>query len=617
MANVDLTIEICGMSGDGTIAAGGILNEAMSKAGFSVLAFDSYPAEIRGFGRCVTLSRFGDEERMALSDKTHVLISLDDKQSQSRIPFLAREAVVLFDNKPSSYVDASASIAAHVEPDVRLFGMPFADLAAAASGSTRGRNLTALGGFAALFGISPDFFREVIRKKFGGKGEKVLDANLKSFDAGHRFALEEFKTDLIPPILPLEKARPEPVEGGGTGVPVHPPLIKGSGGDLSAERAVEEKILISGNEAIARGALDAGLKLYFGYPITPATPIMEYLAKALPQRGGKLVQMEDEIASIGAVLGSFFAGKRAMTATSGPGFALMTELITHGVMSETPAVIIDAQRGGPATGLPTKTEQSDLHAAVFGGPGDSARIVIAPTNVLECYRYTLMSFQLAEKYQTPVIVLSDFYLNNRVENVRLPDVSEGERADCNVYPKEENRGRYQRYTLTESGISPRAVPGMEGFLFSATGLEHTERGTPDYSPENHVKMTEKRHRKIWGALPDLPEPLEFSAGGALDVGVIAWGSMFGSAVEAAAAARRQGMNVGALKITSMFPYHAAIIREFMDRCQLILIPELNYEGQLANLIGHLHRKDVVRLNRTPGMPMPPSMILDKVKSMIG
>ena len=587
MTHVDLTVEICGMSGDGTIAAGGILNEAMSKAGFSVLAFDSYPAEIRGFGRCVTLSRFGVEEMAALSDKTHVLISLDDKQSQSRIPFLAKEAVVLFDNRPPSYVDASTSIAAHVEPDVRLFGMPFGDLAAAASGSTRGRNLTALGGFAALFGISPDFFHGVIRKKFGGKGEKVLEANLKSFEAGHGFALEEFKGDLIPPIRE----------------------------DLPEEG--EEKILLSGNEAIARGALDAGLMLYFGYPITPATPIMEYLAKELPQRGGKLVQMEDEIASIGAVLGSFFAGKRAMTATSGPGFALMTELITHGVMSETPAVIIDAQRGGPATGLPTKTEQSDLQAAVFGGPGDSARIVIAPTNVLECYRYTLRSFQLAEKYQTPVIVLSDFYLNNRVENVKLPEVSKEDRADGNVYPGEADRGRYERYRPTESGISPRAVPGMEGFLFSATGLEHTERGTPDYSPENHMKMTEKRHRKIWSALPDLPEPREFSAGGRLDVGVIAWGSTFGSAMEAAALARKQGLKVGALKMTSIFPLHGEIIRAFMDRCEEVLIPELNYEGQLANLIGCLHRKDVVRLNRTPGMPMPPSVIFDKVKSIIG
>lgn len=586
MAAVDLTIEICGMSGDGTIAAGGILNEAMSRAGLSVLAFDSYPAEIRGFGRCVTHSRVGDQEMRALSDKTHVLISLDDKESQSRIPFLAKEAVVLFDSKPPSYVEEGTSIAAHAEPDARLFGMPFSDLAAAASGSTRGRNLTALGGFAAIFGVPPRHFQDVITKKFRGKGDKVLDANLKSFDAGYRYASETF-TERERPALSL----PEPEK--------------------------EERILISGNEAVARGALDAGLKLYFGYPITPATPIMEYLAKTLPERGGRVVQMEDEIASIGAVLGGFFAGKRAMTATSGPGFALMTELITHGVMSETPAVIINAQRGGPATGLPSKTEQSDLQAAVFGGPGDSARIVIAPTNVKECYEFTLMSFQLAERYQTPVIVLTDFFLNNRVEKVNLTAASAAQRADWNLYPGESSSGRYERYKVTESGISPRAIPGTEGYLFDATGLEHTEKGRPDYSSEIHSKMTEKRHRKIQGALKDLPEPLEFSSGETMDVGVIAWGSTFGSALDAVLTAQREGMKVGALKVMSLFPYHAEAIRAFMKKCKAILIPELNYEGQLANLIGHLYGKDVVRLNRTTGMPMSSTLILEKVKGIIG
>jgi 2-oxoglutarate ferredoxin oxidoreductase subunit alpha len=586
MARVDLTIEICGMSGDGTIAAGGILNEAMSRAGLSVLAFDSYPAEIRGFGRCVTHSRVGDQEMRALSDKTHVLISLDDKESQSRTPFLAKEAVVLFDSKPPSYVEEGTSIAAHVEPDARLFGMPLSDLAAAASGSTRGRNLAALGGFAAIFGVPPRPFQDVITKKFKGKGEKVLDANLKSFDAGYRYASETFK-ERERPALTL----PEPEK--------------------------EEKILISGNEAVARGALDAGLKLYFGYPITPATPIMEYLARTLPERGGKVMQMEDEIASIGAVLGSFFAGKRAMTATSGPGFALMTELITHGVMSEIPAVIINAQRGGPATGLPSKTEQSDLQAAVFGGPGDSSRIVIAPTNVKECYEFTLMSFQLAERYQTPVIVLTDFFLNNRVEKVKTLGVSEAQRADWNLYPDESSRGRYERYRITESGISPRAIPGTEGFLFDATGLEHTEKGRPDYSSEIHSKMTEKRHRKIQGALKDLPEPLEFSSGETMDVGVIAWGSTFGSALEAVLRAQREGMKVGALKVMSLFPYHAEAIRGFMKKCKAILIPELNYEGQLANLIGHLYGKDVVRLNRATGMPMSSSLIFDQVRTMVG
>jgi len=587
MAGIDLTVEVCGMSGDGTIAAGGILNEAMSRQGYSALAFDSYPAEIRGFGRCVTRSRFGDRPKLALTDRTNALISLDDEQSRSRIPFLAEDAVVLFDDKPPSYVEENKSIAAHVEPTMTLYGAPFADLAAKAAGSARGRNLTALGVFAAVFGASPDVFREVITGKFAPKGEKVLRANLKSFDAGYEYALETFSKRLLN---------------------TAPPLRRTDG---------SRKVLTSGNTAIAEGALAAGVKLYFGYPITPATPIMEYLAKKLPERGGRVTQMEDEISSIGAVLGAFFAGTRAMTATSGPGFALMTELITHGVMSETPAVIIDAQRAGPSTGLPTKTEQSDLQAAVFGGPGDSPRIVIAPTDVAECFHYTAKAFQLAEKYQTPVIVLTDFFLDNRVENIEPPALEPEDARDGNIYPDASAKGAYRRYELTDSGISPRAVPGMEGFMFAATGLEHVERGTPDYTPANHMAMSQKRYRKIRSALADLPAPEEYAETGPLDVGVISWGSTFGAALEAVQDAQARGIRVGALKITSIYPYHEDVIRTFMRRCRKILIPELNFEGQLSGLIGHLDGTEIVRLTMATGVPMAPSVILKKIFEIVG
>jgi 2-oxoglutarate ferredoxin oxidoreductase subunit alpha len=586
MAGVDVTIEICGMSGDGTIAAGAILNEAVSMAGFSVLAFDSYPAEIRGFGRCVTQARIGDREMLALGDHTDVLISLDDEQSRSRVPGLSEDALVFFDNRPPSYVAEGHTIAAHVRPTNNLYGMPFADLAGAAAGSTRGRNLTALGGLAAVLGLPKEIFREVVRKKFLPKGEKVFEANAKSFDAGFDHAAKEFEDRLVGSLIPPQDAE------------------------------VGERVLMSGNTGIAQGALDAGVQFYFGYPITPATPIMEHLAKSLAERGGRVLQMEDEIASVGAVLGSFYAGKRAMTATSGPGFALMTELITHGVMAEIPAVIVNAQRGGPATGLPTKTEQSDLHAAVFGGPGDSARLVTAPTNVSECYTYTLRSFRIAEKYQIPIIVLTDFFLDNRVENVPVPLASEEEISDGNVYPDSSMSGRYQRFQDTESGISPRAVPGMEGYIFTATGLEHSEKGLPDYTQENHMRMSEKRHRKIRHALKDLPRPERFGGEGPLDVGVIAWGSTFGSALEAVQREREEGHNVGALKVTTIFPYHEEDIRAFMDQCGEILIPELNQEGQLANLIGHLHRKDVVRFNQVTGVPLSVAAIAERIEKLI-
>jgi len=586
MSDIDLTIEICGMSGDGTIAAGGLLNEALAGMGFSIMAFDSYPAEIRGFGRCVTRSRVGTEEMLALSDRTHVLISLDDEQSLSRLHLLAEGAMVFFDNRPPFYVEESQTIAAHVEPDIQLFGIPFGDLATGAAGTKRGRNLTALGALSGILGIPAEAFDKEIERKFAAKGDKVLQANLKSFGAGYDYVLNHFKERVTEQLKVAEEA-----EGG-------------------------LRVLLSGNEAIAKGALDAGLRLYFGYPITPATPIMEHLAKALPERGGKVVQMEDEISSIGAVLGSFFAGRRAMTATSGPGLALMTELITHGVMAEIPAVILDAQRGGPSTGLPTKTEQSDLQHAVFGGPGDSARIVIAPTNVAECYEYTLRSFQFAEKYQVPVIVLTDFFLDNRVEDILPPAAPDEDVQDWNVYPGETVKGSYRRFEITESGISPRAVPGMEGYIFGTTGLEHTEGGTPDYSPDIHMKMSEKRYRKIRHALNDLFPPKAFFAEDGLDVGVIAWGSTFGAALEAVKQARKKGIKTGALKVTTLFPFHEEAIRQFMGQCREVLIPELNFEGQLTNMIGYLHRKEIIRLTKATGTPMTASVILEKLEELV-
>jgi 2-oxoglutarate ferredoxin oxidoreductase subunit alpha len=224
---------------------------------------------------------------------------------------------------------------------------------------------------------------------------------------------------------------------------------------------------------------------------------------------------------------------------------------------------------------------------------------------------------MAEQYQTPVVVLTDFFLNNRVENIPPPRASEAERADGNVYPEPDSKFQYRRYAITESGISPRAIPGMEGFVFSATGLEHVEKGTPDYSPENHTKMTEKRYRKVKTALNDLYPPLEYSSGGKLDLGIIGWGSTFGSVLEAVQKLQKRGLNVGGLKITSIYPFHGQVIREFMGRCDDILIPELNHEGQLANLIDYLYEKDVVRLNQTTGLPFPVSLILEKSEEILG
>ena len=590
MEKLDITFGICGMSGDGIISAGKLLTHVLSEAGYSIMAFHSYPAEIRGFGRCVARCRVGVEKRLALASFTDVLISLNDEQSLTLVDTLKDDAVVLFDNHPPTRLKEGQTIAGRVQPETDLFGIPFGNLSGAAGATTiKGRNIVALGSLAALYGIDPDLFKRIIAHKFETKGERVVEINLRCFENGYRYVKDNFAGQM--PGLLTRRDR----------------------------ETNENRILISGTEAIGQAAVDVGCRLYFGYPITPATPLMELLAEKLPENGGWMVQMEDEIASIGAVLGSGFTGTRAMTATSGPGLALMTELITHGVMTEIPILIVDVQRAGPSTGLPTKTEQSDLQAAIFGGPGDTPRIVLAATDILDCYRLTLKSFQLAERYQTPVILLSDLFLNSRVENVALPAISPDDTADWNVYPDDCEKGPYHRFAITESGISPRSIPGTEGFMYTCSGLEQTVEGTPCYEPENHMTMSAKRYRKIQGALVDLPFPEEVFAeetgSGNLDVGVIAWGSTFGAALEAVQTARDSGLNAGILKIVSLYPYHADIIREFMDHCNQVLIPELNFEGQLANLIGHLCHQDIVRLARATGVPFTASVILENIETL--
>jgi len=243
--------------------------------------------------------------------------------------------------------------------------------------------------------------------------------------------------------------------------------------------------------------------------------------------------------------------------------------------------------------------------------------VLAPTNVAECYQLLVKSFQLAEKYQTPVILLTDFFLHNRVETVGQLRATDEEKASGNIFPDPAADDGYERFALTESGISPRALPGTEGFIHTVTGLEHTPRGVSDFGPANHQAMSDKRHRKMATALADMPLPLVFPESGELEVGVIAWGSSWGAALEAVNMARDKGMSVGALRITAIFPYHEEAIRSFMARCREVLFPELNHEGQLATLIGHLHGSGVRRLNRVTGLPLTAVEILAGIEEILG
>jgi len=581
----DIQFAIIGSAGDGTIAAGDILKRAMARLGYKVIAFDIYPAEIRGFGKCISRVRITTEQAYSLKRHSDVLISLDDSYAIPHVGEVRDYGAVIYESSPVARLAEGGHITAHIKPSQLPYGVQVRGISERATASARSRNIVVLGYLAGLYGIDPKAFREIIAAKFRTKAQAVTDQNTAAFDAGFETGKAVFKLDDI--VL---------------GPPLH-------------NKEAEKTTMMTGNGAVVRGCIDAGLDTFFGYPITPATTILERLAAELPKHGGRVLQTEDEISAIAATIGAGYAGARSATATSGPGLALMAEMLGLSVMGEVPSVVFVSQRGGPSTGLPTKTEQSDLNLAVFGGAGDAQRIVLAPTNVDGCYRTAGKAFEMAEQYQTPVVVLLDLYLSNRYETVVLPDKNPFSR---NLDKQMADGGAgYMRFADSDDHISPRAIPGQEGGMHTVTGLEHNQLGKPSDLPENHEAMNAKRHLKLEAALrhPDFTICKRFGDEGPVDVGVLGWGSTFGEILEAMFAAQDEGIRCSAMKVVMLSPLPKDQIAAFMDDCGTVLLPELNYEGQLANLVSGALGRPVTKLTRSTGSPMQVEEILAEIRRL--
>jgi 2-oxoglutarate ferredoxin oxidoreductase subunit alpha len=557
----------------------------MANAGYRVIAFDTYPAEIRGFGKCIARVRITSDPVYSLKAQSDVLISLNDGHAIPHVGEVRNFGSVIYESKPITELAEGEHISGHVRPGQIPYGLSARGLSERATGANRSRNMVVLGYLAGHYKMPCEVFHDAITSKFGTKGKTIIENSIAAFDAGVEEGRESYRFDLVKLNDP-------------------PP------------RKVREVAILTGNEAVVRGCLDAGIDVYFGYPITPATTIMEGLAKELPKRGKRMLQTEDEIAAISATLGAGFAGVRAATATSGPGLALMAEMLGLGVMAEVPAVVFVSQRGGPSTGMPTKTEQSDLNMAVYGGAGDAQRVVIAPTNVEGCYNCTGKAFEIAERFQTPVIVLLDLYLSNRFESVLF---SEDRSFNLDAGKRLQKRGnkRYRRFEITRSGISPRAIPGQAGGIHTATGLEHDEYGQPSYEPEVHSRMSEKRHGKLLRALkhPGVTQYKRFGDKGSIDVGLLAWGSTFGEVLEAMQLARKEGIRCAAMKVVMLSPLPVEPLNDFFNDSAEVLVPELNYEGQFANHVSGSLGRSVHRLNRVTGSPMQAAEILDAIRDL--
>ncbi|HLA39120.1 MAG TPA: 2-oxoacid:acceptor oxidoreductase subunit alpha, partial [Candidatus Glassbacteria bacterium] len=336
------------------------------------------------------------------------------------------------------------------------------------------------------------------------------------------------------------------------------------------------------NEAAAYGALLAGCTFFAGYPITPSSEIMEWLSEYLPAYGGTMIQTEDEIAALGMVLGASLAGAKAMTATSGPGISLMTELIGLASIAEIPCVIVNAQRVGPSTGIPTKSEQSDLMQAIFGGHGDSPRVVIAPADVADCFDVMREAFFVSEKYQIPVIVLSDGFIAQCKSSIHYPDLSmvrPWERAR----PKDISPENYKRYEYTKTGVTWMSIPGKDPHIYRAAGIEHNENGDPTSEFSVHEQMNDKRYRKLKFIAEEVNFMRHYGPEDA-KVGVITWGSCKGPVREAIEILNAEGHAVKALVPQVLFPLNVKRVNQFFKSLDKLLVVELSYSKQFLNCL---------------------------------
>lgn len=578
MALPDITLQLAGESGEGVISGGDILTAGAARSGYWALTFRTYPAEIKG-GPCMFQVRIGAQRIRSIGNQTDLLVCFNQEGFDLQHGTVGEAGIVIADAESAKVSDEFAG---------RAFEVPFSQIAEEAGGSRRGKNMVVVGAVCGLLDLDTTQIEALILQRYAHKGD-VGEANIASLKAGERHAREN-----LPAVCNVDKpGEPE-----------------------------RERMLLSGNQAIVAGALHSGLSYFGGYPITPASDILESLAARLPRHGGSVIQTEDEIAALASVLGASFAGAKAATATSGPGLSLMSELLGLAGTAELPAVIIDAQRAGPSTGMPTKTEQSDLNQAIYGSHGESPRVVIAPTTVEDCLRSTVDAFNIAETYQVPVILLSDQSLSHRLETVDRPDLSQfpvENRVTTSATSAASANGAatgddlYKRYKLTESGVSPVGIPGAPG-AYVSTGIEHDELGHPAYTADVHTAMQHKR----WDKLAKIAATSRISTTGPekAAIGILGWGSTEGAAVEAAEMLRERGVSAATLFPHVVWPLPAERIKDWAAGMDAIVVPEVNFTGQFARLIRSDCELPVTSFTQITGRPFTAAEIVEFVEENV-
>jgi 2-oxoglutarate ferredoxin oxidoreductase subunit alpha len=576
----DLTIRLAGEAGQGVESGGAGFAKALSHGGLWLHAYSEYMSRIRG-GLNFFQIRVSDHPVWAHTEGVHVLLAFSPEAVGEYGSHIVRGGALLFDDALKFDHDALT------RRQVQLFSMPLSKIALEVGGNKIMANTCGLGALAGIVEYPFDFVADVITKNFARKGDAVVGGNLKVAEEGYRVAKSKYAASFDWKVVPLK------------------------------ERA--DRMLINGNQAIAVGAIAAGCRFMAGYPMTPASSILEFIAGHAKKHDIVVKQTEDEIAAICFTIGAGNAGARALTATSGGGFSLMVEALGLAGMAEVPVVIVEAQRPGPSTGMPTKTEQGDLLFALFASQGEFPRIVLAPGTQEECFHTAVRAFNLAEKWQCPVIVMTDFYLTTMMR-LLPPSEMPIERVTIDrgelLTPEQLDRlsEPYLRYRDTPSGISPRAFPGHPKAVHQTCSDEHDEYGHfEDEDAANRLKMAGKRWRKFRGIVEDLHGPTIYGPEGA-EMTLMGWGSSYGAMREAVDILNSRGVRANLLHFVDIWPFPEAKAVPLIEAARELVAVEGNQSGQFAHLVRAVtgRRPDRFVL-RWDGRPLSPEYILEKLE----
>lgn len=579
MMKGDLTIRIGGAAGDGVASTGETYAVTCARSGLHVTTYQSYQSVIRG-GHIWFQIRASNEKRHSPGDEFHLLVALDQDTLDIHAPQVTPPGGVVFDPGRHKLKEEA------LPPGIGPLPVPANDISMKVSGKPLMQNTVALGATMYYVGLDLTVLQSGLEKLFRKKGEKIIDMNREVAQRGYDHARENhdaFDFGLKP-----------------TGEPRH---------------------MMSGNHAVCLGALAGGVKVLAQYPMTPTTSIMHWMAAHASKYGVVVKQTEDELAAMNLVVGANFAGARAMTATSGGGYSLMVEATGLAGMTETPAVIVEGQRAGPSTGLPTKTEQGDLKMLLGASQSDFPRIIMAPRNPEECFDVAWRAFNLAESYQCPVFILTDLYLGEMWRTVEPPDfqvpIIRGLMAD-------DGEEKYLRYKFTESGISPRAIPGQPGLMFKAGSDEHDEKGhlisdilagIPKYV-DTRARMMEKRMRKLETALKEMRPPEIFGPEEA-DITIVSWGSSQAAVRDALGILEGEDITANSLEFCDLWPLRSEETLERLEAAMETLILEGNYTGQFTKMLRSETGFHVPhRLYKYDGEPFYSKEVVEKVKEVL-